>query len=281
VAVFGAARNWYGDRVARLAIITLACWPASMFLWVFYSEALFVTVTAGAFWAHRTDRRRIALALVFAAGLTRSPGLLLGPVLAVAHLWACGALTERSTWRRAAPVAGAYALASAAAAGVLVFIGGVVAGDPLAFSHAQLGWGRRLSPPWTPVAEGLAHIVDVLPGFAGETTMNAVTTILLLAVGAWGVVAAWRRAAAPGPSDRPRDGFPLSPGLWTLVVTLMPQFTLLLTSMVRFALGAWTVFVLLAVAFQDRPVLRAAWWFVTAALSAVLLARLSQGQFVA
>jgi hypothetical protein len=264
VTVWGAARDWYGDRVAALAVITLACWPGSFYLWAFYSEGLFVVVTAAALWADRSGRARLAVVLVLVAGLTRSPGLLLGPVLVLARVW---------VRRRIDPVAVAYAGASLAAAGILVLIGRVAADDALAFSHAQRGWGRSFAAPWVPVVDGVHHQLDVLPRLAGETAMNMATTGLLLALGVGGLAVALRR--------RSDDDRPVTPALWTLAATLLPQFTLLLTSMVRLALGAWTAFVLLALALRDRPVMRAGVWIAGAALSVIVLRRIAGGVFVA
>jgi hypothetical protein len=262
VAVWAAARRWYDERTARLALITLACWPGSLFLWAFYSEALFVAVTAGALWADRSGRARLAAVLVLVAGLTRSPGLLLGPVLVAVHLW------ERRRFDRPAL---AYGLATAAAVGGLVVLGRVVADDPLALSHAQLAWGRALGPPWLPLTDGARHIVDSLPRLAGETAMNVAATVLFLALGVWRLVRARRRSGDE----------PVAPALWTLAATGMPLFTALMTSMVRLVVGAWTGFVLLALILRDRPVLRWGLWVGTAAVSVVLLRRLSQGAFVA
>jgi hypothetical protein len=249
----------------------MACWPASMFLWAFYSEALFVALTAGAFWADLTNRRRTAVVFVLAAGLTRSPGLVLGPVLVLVHLWNRRRQPRPADQAQRDRAAVAYGLASVTALIALLVLGRVVAGDPLAVFHAQLAWGRVLAAPWVPMVEGARHLVGTLPGFAGETAMNLAATVAFAALGVWGLAQVRRR-----PADTP-----VGPALWTLAATVLPLFTVLLTSMVRLVIGAWTGLVLLAVLLQDRPRTRTAVWAVSSAVSVVLLWRWSRGTFVA
>ena len=84
VAVYGATRCITGsDRVGRRSTIGLAVWPASIVMTAFYSEGLFVTATAAAIWAAKRDRHAAGCVAAFVAGITRSIGFLLGPVLAV------------------------------------------------------------------------------------------------------------------------------------------------------------------------------------------------------
>ena len=45
--VYALGRRWKGEATARAAVVVLLVFPTSFFLWQFYSEALFVALTAG------------------------------------------------------------------------------------------------------------------------------------------------------------------------------------------------------------------------------------------
>ncbi|TMK80484.1 MAG: hypothetical protein E6G46_09330, partial [Actinobacteria bacterium] len=57
VLVYEVMRRWKGEAVARWAIVLLLAFPTSFFLWEFYTEALFIALTAGALLAMM--RRRV------------------------------------------------------------------------------------------------------------------------------------------------------------------------------------------------------------------------------
>ena len=86
VAVWGVTREWADERTARLAVVLFAVFPSSLFLWAFYSEALFVALAAGAVWADRRGRRGIAALCLVGIATTRSVGILVPVVLVVARI---------------------------------------------------------------------------------------------------------------------------------------------------------------------------------------------------
>lgn len=87
VAVWGAVRAWTGDdALARRALLALALFPISYYLWMYYSEALLISTTAGAAWASRRGHHVGAASLLALAATARVIGVLAGPVLAVARI---------------------------------------------------------------------------------------------------------------------------------------------------------------------------------------------------
>lgn len=270
VAAFGsvwlATRAWFGQRVADRTVVFLAVWPGSMFLWAFLSEGLFVTATAVAFWADRRDRPVVAVVCVFVAGLTRSVGVVFGPVFVVMRAW--------RRWGVDRVVVG-YLVAWVLSLASVLLIFDRSTGHPFAPFRSQAAWGRGLSAPWVPLADAIDHIIDKAPGFALETSMNVVVTLLFLGVAGAAVVAALRHVQRGEAPD-----LPLAPSLWALVATTTPQFTGLITSMLRYVLGAWPGFVLAAVFTRDRPRLRAAALGGQAVLSVVLVVRYGRGIWV-
>jgi hypothetical protein len=262
IAVEAVARQWFGDVVARRSLIMLACWPASFFLWCFYTEGLLVTATAGALWADRSGHHRAAAAGVYIGALTRSSGFAFGPVLVAIRCW---------RQRRIDRVAVGYALAWAVSVATLLAVQGIQTGDPLAFTRAQLAWGRTFSAPWTPLVGGVRRIVDTLPVLHQATTIDLATTALFLALG----VIALARAL------QDRDDRWFAAGTWTLTATAVPLFGTIIIGIVRFVISAWTALITLAVLTGTRPVLRWLCWLAGGALSVHLLYRVAIGAFVA
>ena len=86
IAVWGVTKAWTDERTARLAVVLLALFPSSLFLWAFYSEALFIALGAGAVWADRRGKRWVA-ALCFAGiATTRSVGIVIPAVIVLARI---------------------------------------------------------------------------------------------------------------------------------------------------------------------------------------------------
>lgn len=83
ICVWGVSKEWRDERIARRAVLLFAIFPSSLFLWAFYSEALFIALGAGAVWADRRGRRWLAAALFVALATTRSVGILI-PIVLVA-----------------------------------------------------------------------------------------------------------------------------------------------------------------------------------------------------
>ena len=85
VTVWGVTKEWRNERIARRAVLLMALFPSSLFLWAFYSEGLFILLAAGGVWADRKGKRGVA-ALCFAGlAATRSVGILVPLVIVVAR----------------------------------------------------------------------------------------------------------------------------------------------------------------------------------------------------
>jgi hypothetical protein len=255
-ALYVAGRAWRGERVARAGVVAMLAYPASLFLWAFYTEALFVAVTAVAFVAAAQGRRWVAVVAGGLAVATRLPGIVVVPVLLLID------------WRRRGRVSAASSVYLLAAIGLVPVIVAqqVQAGDGLAFLTAGQAWGREPSWPWVPLVD-LGRIAadpaygDYRPVAAGDLAAS----VLFLAAA---VVAFVRR-------------FPVEAGAWIVLMIGVPLFTTLPVSFMRYALAAWPAFLVAADVGVRTPVpVRAAAVAALAVLSVLLLSRFAGGDFI-
>lgn len=218
VTLFGTMRAVFNERIAKRSVIGLALWPGSIFLTAYYSEALFMVATAGAVWAAHRRNSPLACLLAFVAGLTRSIGFVLGPILAIHRV---------IQHRRVDRTAVAYGVAGPLGLALVCLVQGIQAGEPLGWVHSQAAWGRGLAPPWVAVRKALGGVVGSLPEFPLSHNLD----LLAMASVTLALAAATWRLRNPTPTW----------GLlgWGWAAWVMPLFTTLPSSTARFALAAW------------------------------------------
>lgn len=141
VALHALTAREFGDGIARRAILYVAVFPTSFFLFAPYSESLFLLLVVVSFWGARSGRWEVAGMAGALAALTRNPGVLLILPLAV-EAFHQGSDAKRRPIRElawaAAPVAGALAY---------LWYWQARAGDWLAPVHQQAGWQRQGQNP--------------------------------------------------------------------------------------------------------------------------------------
>ena len=153
-------------EVAQLAVLLTAFGPMAFFLSAVYSEALYLALSIGVFYAARTGRFAVASLLGALAAATRSAGLLLMLPVFILYLYGpredrpadfarlvprklavsrglLGALKPRYRVRRDALW---FVLFPAGLAVFMVYLA-LGGGDPLAPLHAQQDWGRQFAGP--------------------------------------------------------------------------------------------------------------------------------------
>lgn len=258
VTVFGVIRAWRDDRTATGAIILLALFPSSLFLWTFYSEVPFVAFSAGAFWADRRGKPWLAAALAGVAAATRIVGIAVAGALVVGHVW-------REHRVRLTTVA--YAGAGALGLGAVMFQQRLQLDDALGFVHAEKYWGRHFEPPWVSLREGLGALRDGDPRLVKVLDLVTVAIVVLCVVHVL-----WRR----------RGAWPVESWLFASVTFVVPLCGPYLASINRYLLTAWPVFGF-AAEILDRGPRWARWvWYVASGTAAVFYARYwARGNFVA
>jgi hypothetical protein len=224
IAVWGVTRAWKDEHLARRAVWLLALFPSSLFLWAFYSEALFIALGAGAVWADRRGRHGIAAILLLALSTTRSVAVLVALVLVAARV-----VHERRLDRWAV----AYAAAGLAGLVPVLIMMNHYTGDPLAFISVQDDWGRALSPPWVTVTNGFGTLwPDPSTIMVPARVARNLDLWCLLIVG---VAIGWLAFAR-------RDRFPMESWLIGLALIALPLCSTSLASLNRFVMADWVIY---------------------------------------
>jgi hypothetical protein len=267
VVVWGVTREWTDERTARRAVLLFALFPSSLFLWAFYSEALFVALGAGAVWADRRGKRWVA-ALCFAGiATTRSVGILVPAVIVLARI-----IRQRRIDRWAITYA---ASAAAGLAAVLLTMHAQV-GNAFAFLGVQEDWGREVSWPWASILQGFDNLTPkygtvMVPALVARNFDLWAAGIVLLGIGYLVL------------SRRPR--FPMEAWMLGVAMIALPLCSSVLASFNRFALADWVIYPAYASLLGRLP----KWWRLAAMLALAvacvltayaLLGRVTAGRFI-
>lgn len=267
IAVWGVTKEWTDERTARRAVVLFALFPSSLFLWAFYSEALFIALGAGAVWADRRGKRWLA-ALCFAGmATTRSVGILVPAVVVLARI-----IRRRRIDRWAVT----YALAALAGLGAVLVTMYAQVGNAFAFVGVQEDWGRNASWPWSSVIQGIDNLTPkygtvMVPALVARNLDLWTVAIVVIGLGYLVV------------SRRPR--FPMEAWMLGVAMIALALSTSVLASFNRFVLADWVIYPAYASLLGRLP----KWWRLGAmlalALACVLTAyaligRFSVGRFI-
>lgn len=224
VGVWGVAKVWRSEAVARRAVVLFAVFPSTLFLWAFYSEGLFVALGAGAVWADREGRKGIAAACLFGVATTRSIGVLIPVVLVLARV-----VRDRRVDRWSV----AYAAAGLAGLGVVLVAMGVQIGEPFAWLTVQDDWGREIAPPWASVIQGFENLdpeprTVMVPALVARNFDLWCVPIVLFPI----LYAALSR----------RDRFPMETWMLGVAMIALPLSSSVLASFNRFVMATWVIY---------------------------------------
>jgi hypothetical protein len=165
VASLDAVDSQGGDArpgIARLAVMVTAFSPMAFFFSAVYSEALYLALSVGLFYAARRGRFALVAVLGALAGATRSAGIVL--LLPAVMLYLYGPREDRPPdFPAARGLAPRYRLRADALwlslipAGLGLYMAylGLAGGDALAPFHAQDVWGRHFAGPYLGMWDGV------------------------------------------------------------------------------------------------------------------------------
>lgn len=142
-----------GPDAARRTVWLLAFFPTSVFLSAFYTEGLFLALTAGAFYLARTGRFAWACALGAAASATRNTGVLLVVPLLLLYLHERDRPVGRDlAWLALVPLGLAAYTAYQA----------IEWDDALATWHVQTYWSRGFHGPFSAVRYAIPETIEAV-----------------------------------------------------------------------------------------------------------------------
>jgi hypothetical protein len=275
--VYRIAENLDGGGAARAATLALAFFPTAFYLNAVYTEALFLALTAGAFWAARVRRDLLLAGLLGAlAAATRNLGVLL--LLPLSLEW----LRHRREFGWRGPLG--LALVPAGLLGYAAFLGGRF-GDPLVFAAQQSAyWGRELASPvataasaWRAAGEGAGYLLDPAALFLDTSpgpTLEASNALNLAFIAVFLVLIGVGFGSLP-------------PGLsiYAFVIVSLPLLTpspsFPLMSLPRFVLGAFPIFLVLGYLLSRSRMALAVWLVLSAGSGVALTALFASWRWVA
>lgn len=217
VTVFAALRATFGEPAARRGVVALALWPTSLVLTAYYSEGLFLSLTAAAVLADRTRRPVLGVCAATAAALTRPVGVAIGPVLGVVRI---------VRMRRVDATAVAYLASGPVGIAVVAGTQWQAVGSATGWMDAQRAWGRGVEMPWF-LARRFVRTLQWSDEFPAEVVLSGVATVVV----AVALVAISRRAW--------RDPAAWTALAWGWVAWGVPLWTRQPYSLARFVLAAW------------------------------------------
>ncbi len=219
----------HSPDIAQRAVWFLLIFPTAYFFHIGYTESLFLALGLGCLLAARTDRWWLAGVLGACCWMTRAPGIVLVPTLAVeaAHqAWVARRWRWRWLWIAAVP----------AGFGVYLLINWHVTGDPFTFLRMrQKLFAMTTSWPWVGIKSGFGS----LHRNPGDSEIVGAQELYFVALGLVCAIVSWIKL-------RPAYAMWMT-GSWLLVTSVN-----FLQSVPRYCLTMFPIFVLFAIAGRSR-----------------------------
>jgi hypothetical protein len=248
IVMYRLVESEFDAATAQRSIFYLSIFPTAFFFFAGYNESLFLLFVLLFFYALRRGSWWLAGLFGAIAMLTRSAALILPLIFCFEFIrqvlpkarqaWHDGRLRQIVKLCAGLPAV----LLPFIALGMFAFYLKLRLGDPLAFSHAQASWGRKLEPPWVGIAILLRNIHYTSPGtfFTVHDLIDLTAFLLFVGLTILSFV---------GPERISRDqwSLPIYSACMLLFFTLFPvTFGDSLVSMERFVLELFPAFILLA-----------------------------------
>jgi len=291
--------------VARLAVLVTAFSPMAFFFSAVYTDALYMALSVGLFWAARNGRWALVGVAGALAGATRSTGLMLAVPALILYLY--GPREDRPPDRaRTGAAAGARALAlslrpryrlrrdalwlALLPAGVALYSGWLAlsGGEVLGPFHAEQAWSRHFVGPYVGAWDGLTA------GFDGVRQLLSMQThhVYFKLAGGSPYIAAWHNLmelaflllAIPALIVVLRR-LPLAYGAYVLAAMALPLSYPVapqpLMSVPRYLVVLFPLSIWLAAWLAERPRLQRPALVLSVALMALFIAQFSTWHWVA
>lgn len=250
-------KTFFDAKTAWLTVLVLLAFPTSLFLGALYTEGLFLTLVFGCLLFAHQKKWLAATLLAALASSTRIVGIFLIPALLI-ELW-----PEKSVKKIAVILLGSLGLI-----GYMVYLKFAV-GDPLAFFHAQSSFGAGRQTNLVLYPQVVWRSLKIL--LTNKLDLKYFAYVQEFLAGTLGLVG----IAFSAKYSR------LSWLVFTLFAFFLPPLTGTFSSMGRYLLVCFPLFILLAKILETRPRLRVLWFVLSTALLIVNTVLFIQGYWVA
>lgn len=255
-------RHFFGDKTARLSLIILLLFPTSLFLGALYTEGVFLILVLGTFLASSQKRWGLATLLVLLASATRIVGIFLVPALLL-ELY----LTTKNSkfpWKTAL-------LISTGSLGLIAYMIylKLAVNDPLAFFHAQAGFGAGRQTNLVIYPQVVFRSLKIL--LTNSFNLKYLAYLQEFLAGTLGLIGIILGAKYSRPSWM----------LFALCAFFLPTLTGTFSSMSRYLLVCFPLFIFLTKYLETRPITRLIWIIVSGFLLVLNTLLFIQGYWVA
>lgn len=256
--------NLVSAKMKWLPTALILSFPTSLFFFALYSETLFLILVLGSFLAAHSKNWKVAIALTILASATRIVGVLLVPALLLEFWWQQqSSQTQKYSWQaikkslswpslltffsRQYKMMLSILLGSLGLLSYMLYLY-VTFGDPLLFKTVQSNWGHERSDTLVLYPQVIFRYVKML-ALSFSFTVGWFTIIQEFLVGLmlpW-LPLLWFKHIRP------------SHLLFGVLVLLVPIATGTFSSLPRYALAAFPVFLLALLILKDRPKSTLSW----------------------
>lgn len=240
---------------ALIATFTLLVFPTTYFLGAVYTESLFLLLTALTFLLLEKKKLLVAAIIAGAATLTRFVGVFL--IIPVVYYYI---KSINFSFKKVSLKAFVIPLTLTPFIIYCTYLY-IKFNDPFYFSTVQSIWHRSATSPATTI---YSYLTTNLPGKAFNDHLDIIATILFIVILIIG-----------------RKKLPLSWILYSLIVILIPVSSGTLTSMPRYVLSAFPVFILASYFLEKHTVVRYVAWISFLILQVALTIMFINGHWTA
>jgi Gpi18-like mannosyltransferase len=234
--LYGFLARRAGRQVAFWSVVLMAASPFAMFFDVPFTESLFLLLVVLTFMACERRRWILTGVCIGLAAVTRPNGialLLVPPTYFVAR-----AIRQRRwSWKEAAKLL--WLAVAAIPPGLYILLNAVKTGNPFYFCEATGWWGYDQGTLWENLVNNTYHALLRFDQLAWHQFHSSQLDIIVLVIWVSLLVIGLRLV-------------PLHYSIYAAAVILVPLLTKDLMSFSRYAVVAWPVFYVIAVALRDK-----------------------------
>lgn len=272
--------NEYGKKVSRISQLVLLLFPTSFFFMSVYTESLFLLLVLLTFWFAKQQKWWLAIAVAAIASGTRVVGIALLPALQIEYLHQRGLLdysklTRPVQWLRRISFTDFTKLIAILSSGTGLYLYMAYLwnefGDPVYFFHVQEEFGGGRSESLVLLPQVFVRYIKILLtvewkswayfAYVQEFALTSLTAVALV----W----AWIKKLRP------------SYLVFASLVFIVPTLTGTFSSMPRYVLACFPLFIVVGQWLENITKLRFAWYVLSSILLVISTMLFIQGYWLA